>query len=63
MGDPKNDETVIKPQDIHATAAEGGEQPAEEKLKAQGDIHATGGEATTLGDIHATSEPEKPKKS
>ncbi|MFJ9214431.1 hypothetical protein CU044_2464 [Streptomyces sp. L-9-10] len=49
MGDKKTDETVLKPKDVHATST-GGENTVK-------DVHATGGEATTQGDVHATGEP------
>lgn len=41
-----SDKSIVKPEDIHATS-----EPAE--------TEAADGEATTLGDIHATDEPTK----
>ncbi|GGT24463.1 hypothetical protein [Streptomyces chromofuscus] len=59
-----SDETVVKPQDIHATSepasADAGSD-TEGGATTQGDIHATE-EPLETKDIHATSEPFKPTK-
>ncbi|MBV7696639.1 hypothetical protein [Streptomyces sp. TRM70350] len=59
-----SDETVVKPQDIHATSEPAAADAASENEGAattQGDIHATD-EPLVTQDIHATSEPLKPTK-
>lgn len=58
-----SDETVVKPQDIHATSepATADAAPGKEEdggATTQGDIHATD-EPLETQDIHATSEPAK----
>ncbi|MFI2642801.1 hypothetical protein [Streptomyces sp. NPDC018610] len=60
-----SDESVIKPQDMHATGTTDGEaaavaQPKDGDLSPQ-DMHATD-EPVTVMDMHATSEPFKPAK-
>ncbi|WP_171114624.1 MULTISPECIES: hypothetical protein [Streptomyces] len=59
-----SDETVVKPQDIHATSEPATADAAPVKkdqdggATTQGDIHATD-EPLETQDIHATSEPAK----
>ncbi|WP_037859374.1 hypothetical protein [Streptomyces sp. NRRL S-340] len=61
-----SDETVIKPQDMHATGTKDGEAAAAVAQSGDGDVttqdmHATD-EPVTVKDMHATSEPFKPTK-
>ncbi|CAL9498659.1 hypothetical protein SUDANB6_03399 [Streptomyces sp. enrichment culture] len=54
-----SDETVVKPQDIHATSepvTAAAEPAGDGGATTQGDIHATD-EPLQTEDIHATSEP------
>ncbi|MET8246147.1 hypothetical protein ABZV31_18010 [Streptomyces sp. NPDC005202] len=55
-----SDESVVKPQDIHATDEPLQAEAADGGVSTQ-DIHATD-EPVETKDIHATSEPLKPTK-
>ncbi|WP_199848192.1 hypothetical protein [Streptomyces dysideae] len=56
-----SDETVIKPQDMHATGTTDTEAAAADGEATTEDMHATS-EPITTKDMHATSEPFKPTK-
>ncbi|MBC2869532.1 hypothetical protein [Streptomyces mexicanus] len=61
-----SDESVIKPQDMHATGTTDSAAAADAAQSADGDVttqdmHATD-EPITTKDMHATAEPFKPTK-